>query len=70
MSGKSIVPFAGSVPTFGLDGEPLLANLALASLAVEEEAMHIANTPLAILPGLGKKMEQRGTGHFHVREIE
>ena len=50
MAGKSIVLFIRSVPNFGLDGEPSLANLALAIPAVEKEAMHIANTPLARHP--------------------
>ena len=63
MAGKSIVLFIRSVPNFGLDGEPSLANLALAIPAVEKEAMHIANTPLAFLPAPGKKMGKRGASH-------
>jgi len=50
MAGKSIVLFVRSMPNFGLDGEPSPTNLALASPAVEKEAMHIANTPLARHP--------------------
>ena len=61
MAGKSIVPFVGSESTYGLNSEPSPANQALASPAVEEEAMHIATTPLAILPAPGRKMMPRGT---------
>ena len=60
MAGKSIIPFVGSESMYGLNGELSPANQALASLAVEEEAMHIATTPLAIMPVSGRKMEPRG----------
>jgi len=60
MAGKKIVPFVGSESTYGLNGEPSPANQALASPTVEEEARHIATTPLAILPAPGRKMGPRG----------
>ena len=60
MARKSIIPFVGSESTYGLNGEPSPANQALASLAVEEKAMHIATTPLAIMLASGRKMEPRG----------
>ena len=60
MAGKTIVPFVGSESTYGLNDESSPANQALASPAVEEEAMHIATTPLAILPAPGKKTAPRG----------
>ena len=60
MAGKTIVLFVGFKPTYGLNGEPSPANQALASPAVEEEAMHIATTPLAIMPASGRKMTPRG----------
>src|SRR6185312_2922356 len=61
MAGKSIIPFVGSESMYGLNGKPSPANQALASPAVEEEAMHIATTPLAIFPAPGRKMAPRGT---------
>ena len=60
MAGKMIVPIIGSESTYGLNGEPSPTNQALASPTVEEEAMHIATTPLAILPAPGKKTAPRG----------
>ena len=60
MAGKSIIPFIGSESTYGLNGEPSPANQALANPAVEEEAMHIATTPLAIMPVSRRKMAPRG----------
>ena len=60
MAGKSIIPFVESESTFGLNGEPSPANLALASPVVEEEAMHIAKTPLAIMPAYRGEMAPRG----------
>ena len=60
MARKSIIPFVGSESTYGLNDEPSPANHALASPAVEEEAMHIATTPLAIMPAFGRKMAPRG----------
>ena len=60
MAGKSIIPFVGSESTYGLNGEPSPASQALASPAVEEEARHMATTPLAILPAPGRKMSPRG----------
>ena len=60
MAGKTIIPFVASESTFRLNGEPSPANIALASLAVEQEAMHIATLPLAIMPASGKKMAPRG----------
>ena len=61
MAGKSIVLFVGSESMYGLNGEPSPANQALASPAVEEEAMHIATTLLAIMLASGWKMAPRGT---------
>ena len=60
MAGKTIVPFIGFESTYGLNGKPSPANHALASPAVEEEARHMATTPLAILPAPGRKMALRG----------
>ena len=60
MAEKSIILFVGSESTYGLNGEPSLDNQALASPVVEEEAMHISTTPLAIMPASGRKMEPRG----------
>ena len=60
MARKSIIPFIGSESMYGLNGEPSPANQALASPAEEEEAMHIATTPLVIMPASGRKMEPRG----------
>ena len=50
MAGKAIVPFNEASPTFALEGEPSPANLALATMDVDQEAKHIAKTPLAIIP--------------------
>jgi hypothetical protein len=61
MAGKSIIPFVGSESTYGLNGKPSPANQALAIPAVEEEAMYIATTPLAIMPASGRKITPRGT---------
>ena len=36
--------------TFTLEGEPSPANLGLAAMEVDQEAEHIAKTPLAIIP--------------------
>ena len=60
MAGKSIIPFVGSESMYRLNGKPSPANQALASPAVEEEVMHIATTPMAILPAPGRKMAPRG----------
>ena len=60
MAGKSIVLFVGSESTYGLNDEPSPANQALASPAVEEEAMHIATIPLVIMQASGRKMASRG----------
>ena len=60
MAGKSTVLFIGSVSTFGLNGEPSPANQSLENVSIEEEAMHIAMTPLAILPTPGLKEGLRG----------
>ena len=60
MAGKSTIPFVGSESTYGLNGELSPANQSLTSPAVEEEAMHIATTPLAIMPASGRKMAPRG----------
>ena len=60
MAGKTIVLFVGFKPTYGLNGEPSPANQALESPAVEEEAMHIATTPLAILLAPGRKLAPTG----------
>jgi hypothetical protein len=61
MAGKTIVPFVGSESMYGHNGEPSPANQALASPVVEEEARHIATTPLVILPAPRRKMAPRGT---------
>jgi len=60
MAEKTIILFVGSESTYGLNGELSPAKQALASPAAEEEAMHIATTPLAILPAPGRKMAPRG----------
>ena len=60
MAGMSVIPFVGSKSTYGLNGEPSPANQALASPAVEEEAMHIATTPLAIMTASGRMMVPKG----------
>jgi len=60
MARKSIIPFVGSESTYRLNGEPSPTNQALASPVVEEEAMHIATTPLAIMPESGRKVAPRG----------
>ena len=61
MDRKSIIPFVGSESMYGLNGKPSPANHDLASPAVEEEAIHIDTTPLAIMPASGRKITPRGT---------
>jgi len=56
MARKLIVLFVGSEFTYVLNGKPSTANQALASPAVEEEAMHIATTPLAIMSASRRKI--------------
>ena len=60
MAGKAIIPFNEASSTFALEGEPSLANLALAAMEVDQEAEHISKTPLAIIPALASKEEARG----------
>lgn len=50
MASKALFPLVGSISTLALDGEPIPANQTMAAIDVEEEAQHIATTPLAILP--------------------
>ena len=45
---------------FTLEGEPLPANLALAVMEVDQEAEHIAKTPLAVILAPAPKGEARG----------
>ena len=60
MAGKAIVPFVEASSTFALEGEPSPANLALATMVVDQEAEHIAKTPLAIIPALASEETLRG----------
>ena len=60
MAGKAIIPFNEASSTFALEGEPSLANLALAAMEVDREAEHIAKTPLAIIPTPALKEAPRG----------
>ena len=61
MAGKAIIPFNEVSSTFALKGEPSLVNLMLAAMEVDQEAEHIAKTPLAIIPAPAPKGEARGT---------
>ena len=45
---------------FTLEGEPSPANLALAVMEVDQEAEHIAKTPLEVIPAPAPKGEARG----------
>ena len=60
MAGKAIVPFNEASSTFALEGEPSPANLALATMEVDQESEHIAKTPLAVIPAPAQKGEARG----------
>ena len=60
MAGKAIIPFNEASSTFALEGEPSLANLALAAMEVDQEAEHIAKTPLAVILAPAPKGEARG----------
>ena len=60
MAGKAIIPFNEASSTFSLKGEPSPANLALAVMEVDQEAEHIAKTPLAVIPAPAPKREARG----------
>ena len=60
MAGKAIVPFNEGSTNFALEGEPSPANLALAAMEVDQEAEHIAKTPLAIIHAVASKEALRG----------
>ena len=60
MAGKAIVPFNEASSTFALEGEPSPANLAIAVMEVDQEAEHIAKTPLAVIPAPASKEAARG----------
>ena len=60
MASKAIVPFNEASSMFALEGEPSLVNLVLAAMEVDQEAEHIAKTPLAIIPALVSKEAARG----------
>ena len=60
MVGKAIIPFNEASSTFALEGEPSPANLALAAMEVDQEAEHIAKTPLAIILAPASKEAPRG----------
>ena len=55
-----IIPFNKASSTFTLEGQPSLANLALAAMEVDQEAEHISKTPLAIIPAPASMEEARG----------
>ena len=57
MAGKAIIPFNEASSMFALEGEPSPANLALATMDVDQEAEHIAKTPLAVIPASASKEE-------------
>ena len=60
MAGKAIIPLKEASSTFALEGEPSPANLALAAMKVDQEAEHVAKTPLAIIPTPALKEAPRG----------
>ena len=60
MASKAIIPFNEASSTFALEGEPSRANLALAAMEVDQEAEHIAKTPLAVIPAPASKEAARG----------
>ena len=60
MAGKAIIPFNEVSSTFALEGEPSPVNLVLAALEVDQEAEHIAKTPLAIIHVPVSKEAARG----------
>ena len=60
MASKAIVPFNEASSTFALEGEPSQANLALATMEVDQKAEHIAKTQLAVIPAPAQKGEARG----------
>jgi hypothetical protein len=59
MAGKALILFVGSASTFALNGEPSLANQAMVTVGIEEEAEHMATTPLAIMLAPGPKETPR-----------
>jgi len=61
MAGKAIIPLNEASSTFALEGEPSPANLALAAMKVDQEAEHVAKTPLAIIPTPASKEAPRAT---------
>ena len=50
MDDKAIIAFKEAMSTFAFEGEPSPVNLVLATMDVDQEAKHIAKTPLAIIP--------------------
>ena len=60
MAGKVTIPFNAASSTFALEGEPSQANLALATMEVDQKAEHIAKTQLAVIPTPASKEEARG----------
>jgi hypothetical protein len=60
MAGKTIIPFNEASSTFTLEKEPSPANLAFATMVVDQEAEHIAKTPLAIIPAPASEETLRG----------
>jgi hypothetical protein len=60
MAGKAIVSFIEALSTFALEGQPSLVNLALAAMEVDQEAEHIAKTPLVVVPAPASKETPRG----------
>ena len=61
MASKAIIPFNEVSSTFALEGEPSPVNLVLATMEIDQEAEHIAKTPLAVLPASAPKGEMGGT---------
>ena len=60
MPGKVIIPFNEASSMLALEGEPSPANLALAVMEINQEAEHIAKTPLAVIPAPAPKGEAWG----------
>jgi hypothetical protein len=61
MAGKAIIPFIEASSTFALEGEHSPVNLALAAMEVDQEAEHIAKTPLAVVPAPASKETPGGS---------
>ena len=60
MADKAIIPFNEASSTLALEGEPSPTNLMLATMDVDQEAEHIAKTPLAIILAPASKEMPRG----------